>query len=144
MADFRIIADWTIIIYLMIPVAVVFLAIYRSWWLETPDWAVEIPLVVYFLPGYLLSWQGNCRFFTEEADMVFLIKRKSLFQKMKLWGFFYSLLAQAVFLILFIILLLPFLRGHFQLSGSSIAGFFLLLLALKYVLKLYQVSSAQD
>ncbi len=131
---FRIIADWTIIIYLMIPAAVVFLAIYRSWWLETPDWAVEIPLVVYFLPGYLLSWQGNCRFFTEEADLVFLIKRKSLFQKMKLWGFFYSLLAQAVFLILFIILLLPFLRGHFQLSGSSIAGFFLLLLALKYVL----------
>lgn len=127
-----VVTDWTIVVYLLIPLAVIGLFIYRSWWIETPEWAVPLPLFLFFLLGYLFSWQGNYRIFAEEADKVFLIKKRELFLNFKKWGFVYSLLYHVLLTALFLILVLPFFVSLFQLNAPSIIGFFLFLLAMKY------------
>lgn len=131
---FGLVADWSIVVYLLIPLALIGLFIYRSWWLETPDWAVSIPLFLFFLLGYLFSWQGNYRIFSEEADKVFLIKKHDLFFNFKKWSFAYSLLYQAFITVVVLFLLLPFFVSHFNLSAAHITSFFLFLLAMKYLL----------
>lgn len=131
---FKMIADWTVMIYILIPATVIFFVIYRSWWLEAPEWVTSVPLSLFFVLGYIWSWQGNVRFFSEDADRVFLIRKKQLLYSLNRWGFFYSVIFHACFAGLFIILLLPFLLLHFQLNWPAVAGFFLFLLAMKYLL----------
>ena len=37
------IIDWTIMLYLVVPTAVIGGAVYRSWWFDTPQWIEEMP-----------------------------------------------------------------------------------------------------
>lgn len=126
------VADWTVVVYILIPLAVISFFIYRSWWMETPEWALSLPLILFFWLGYIFSWQGNYRIFAEEADQVFLTKKQELFLKLKKWGFAYSLLYQVLLTGLFLILLLPFFVSHFKLNTASISGYFFFLLAMNY------------
>ncbi len=131
---FRMIADWTVMIYIIIPAAVIFFVIYRSWWLEAPEWADALPLSLFFILGYIWSWMGNVRFFSEDGDRLFLIRKKQLMHSVYRWGFVYSAMFHACLAGLFLLLLLPFLLVHFQLSGQASAGIFLFWLAMKYLL----------
>lgn len=130
---FRSIADWTIWLYLIIPANVISFFIYRSWWLdEVPNWVEWMPLSLFFLLGYLFSWNGSYRTFTEEADKVFLVKKEKLFFGLKHWGFLYSLAIQAIWTLLVVVVLLPFLLRHYQLTIAHALVYFLFLLTIKY------------
>ncbi|WP_449621379.1 ABC transporter permease [Robertmurraya sp. Marseille-Q9965] len=131
---FRSIADWTIWLYMIIPTIVISIFIYRSWWIDgAPSWMAWMPVSIFFLLGYLFSWTGAYRFYTDEADMVFLIKKDSLFYGLRKWGFFYSLLFQAMNTLLVVVALLPFLIQHFHLTWEHAFCYFLFLLAMKYL-----------
>jgi ABC-2 type transport system permease protein len=119
------IADWTIILYLVIPGAVISFFIYRSWWIDMPDWILSVPAALLFLPGYIASWGGNYRTFIQEADKVFLIKNRQLYFALKKGAFFYSLAAGACQAAFIAILLLPFLMGHYGFTVSHAASYFL-------------------
>lgn len=130
---FRSIADWTIWLYMIIPTIVVSIFIYRSWWIDgAPTWIEWMPASIFFLLGYFFSWTGAYRFYTDEADMVFLIKKDSLFIGLRKWGFFFSLIFQAVNTLVVVIALLPFLIQHFQLTWKHAIYYFVFLLAMKY------------
>ncbi|WP_066292124.1 ABC transporter permease [Bacillus sp. FJAT-29937] len=116
----RSIADWTIILYFILPAAAIFFMMYLSWWLETPSWIENIPLFFLFFLLYLFSWNGNIRTFVQEADKVFLIKNQPIFLGMKKWGYLYSLLFHLLQIAMTIFIFLPFLRNHYLLEWQQI------------------------
>ncbi|MEM5599461.1 ABC transporter permease [Niallia circulans] len=52
----RSIADWTVIVYILVPLGVFCGVIYRSWWLEIPVWIHKIPFIVPF--SAFTFWHG--------------------------------------------------------------------------------------
>ncbi|WNS74653.1 ABC transporter permease [Bacillus sp. DTU_2020_1000418_1_SI_GHA_SEK_038] len=126
----RSIADWTIILYLIIPANAIFFIMYRTWWLETPDWIENIPLFLLFFVLYLFSWSGNIRTFVQEADKVFLIKFQPIFLGMKKWGYAYSIITGIMQIAISIFVFLPFLRKHYLLDWQHIITLFIFLVAL--------------
>ncbi|OMF54244.1 hypothetical protein BK139_18915 [Paenibacillus sp. FSL R5-0490] len=129
---FRSIADWTIMVYLIVPGTVILGMIYRSWWLETPEWIAGLPLFLLFFLFYIFSWVGNFRPFVLEADKVFLVKNKTLFMGMRKWGFVYSLFFQAMGTAAMIAVFLPFLKNRYLLEWNQIAVFLLFFISLKW------------
>lgn len=132
---FRSIADWTIWLYIIIPGMAIFFFMYRSWWIEaTPNWLEWVPLNLFFLIGSLFVWDGSFRSFIDEADKVFLVKKRNLFLQLKKWGFMYSVLYQGILTGIAIVVLLPFMIQHYQLSWLHALSFFFYVLGLKYFL----------
>lgn len=132
----RSIADWTIIIYLVIPAIIFIIFQYRSWWVELPGWIESIPFILIFMLIFLLSWNGSIRTYVEEADKVFLTKKRSVFWGMKKWGYTYSLFSQSLGIAVIFLLLLPFLRNHFILSWQEISTLLFYFIALKALIML--------
>lgn len=128
------IADWTILLYIILPTIAISVGIYRSWWIEIPNWVEPIPVELLLLIGYIFTWFGNVRTFVEEADKVFLIKRKELFLSMKKWSFFYSTFLQTFSLVLCLCILLPFFVVHFNLKAETIIVFYIYLVNVKLLL----------
>lgn len=117
---FHTIADWTVMLYIIIPSVAIFLFIYRSWWLEIPSWAENLPFFLLFFLFYLLSWSGNIRTFLEEGDKVFLIKNFPIFWGVKRWGYFYSIFIGTLLTILLFIVILPFLLNHYMFQWNQL------------------------
>ncbi|WP_462409892.1 ABC transporter permease [Neobacillus sp. Marseille-QA0830] len=136
------VADWTVMLYILIPAAAFFAIIYRSWWSELPTWFHDIPLILIFSIFYLISWAGTIRTYVEEADKVFLIKKNNLIWKLKKYGYYYSIIFQSLTVVIAIFILLPFLLHHYHMRWPEIAawaGFFILLktcfMFIKYFLR---------
>ncbi|EFV77118.1 hypothetical protein HMPREF1013_02646 [Bacillus sp. 2_A_57_CT2] len=121
-------------VYLIVPGAIIFGMIYRSWWLETPEWIANLPMFLLFFLLYIYSWMGNFRPFIQEADKVFLVKNKSLYLGMRKWGVGYSLFFQAVSTGAIIALLLPFLKNSYFLQWSQIIALLTFFITLKWTL----------
>lgn len=126
----RSIADWTIMLYIIIPAIVISFMIYRSWWTETPAWIENMPFFLLFFVIYLFSWNGNIRTYVMEADKVFLIKKPKIFLGMKKWGYAYSLLFQAISMGVSVLILLPFVRNHYHLPWQQIIALLFYFIAL--------------
>lgn len=130
----RSIADWTIMLYLVIPFTIISVLIYRSWWLETPVWLEHIPLIILYLVIYAFSWSGNIHTLVEEADKVFLIRDRNLYYGMKKWGYAFSLIVQMFASAMLIGLALPFLRNLYHLDWQEISVWLWYFIALKPVI----------
>lgn len=133
--NYRTVADWTIIVYLIIPAIVIGIFIYRSWWLNgVPPWAMMLPAQIYFLLGYLLSWSGNFRTFIEDGDRIFLVKHDNIFCRLKKWGFSYTLFLQMVKTVILIVFLLPFFYHQQLLEKTIIISFFMFIVGMNFFL----------
>lgn len=126
----RSIADWTIILYLIIPANIIFIFIYRSWWIETPSWIEFIPLLFMFFLIYLLSWSGVIRTFVQEADKIYLVKNARIFLGMRKYGYVYSLFMQFLHTGFTFLILLPFLRNQYLLNWPHITSILFYFIAL--------------
>jgi ABC-2 type transport system permease protein len=132
----KLVADWTVLLYLIIPSVVIFIFVYRSWWSEVPSWIEGFPMFLLFILLYLLSWSGNIRTYIEEADKVFLIKKFDYIWNLKKWGYSYSIFYQSMVIVGAIVLLLPFLLNHYQLDWQSIIALLIYFSSLKACLML--------
>src|SRR5699024_1944930 len=72
-------------------------------------WSIKIPINVVLLTALLFLLRGNFRTFAMEADLLFITRRKRLFQSLKQWALFYSLGQVIIGIGLLIGLLLPIL-----------------------------------
>jgi len=129
---FRSILDWTVIVYILLPWLVVFGFIYRSWWVEQPEWIEQIPFVLFIVLGYLVAWTGNYRIFIQEADKVFLVKHPVLLVALKRISYGYSLLFHALGIGCVTLLFLPFFIHTYQYTFTQVLLFFVLLTTLKW------------
>src|SRR5690625_1105819 len=80
---FRTILDWTVIVYIVLPIVVIFSFIYCSWWIEIPDWSILLPNGIFFFIFYLFSLTGQVRTYVQDADQLFLLKHNNIFLILK-------------------------------------------------------------
>lgn len=128
---FHTIADWTVMLYIIIPTTVILAMIYRSWWIEIPTWISFVPFILIFFILYILSWNGNIRTYVEEADKVFLVKKMGVYRGMKKQGYIYSVFFQFLSICFAFLVLLPFLVHQYEFNWQQIGALFLYFLSLK-------------
>ncbi|MGD6943099.1 ABC transporter permease [Cytobacillus gottheilii] len=116
----RTVADWTVVVYIIIPAILIGIFRFISWWQETPSWAEPLPLSIFFFGLFLLSWYGNIQTYVEEADKLFLVKKRKLFLGVKVFGYGYSLAAEALSTIAILIILSPILILKFNIGSGLI------------------------
>ncbi|MBY0147393.1 ABC transporter permease [Neobacillus niacini] len=125
------IADWTVMLYIIIPAITIFSFVYHSWWSEIPKWMENVPFFLLFLLLYLLTWNGHIRTYTEAADRVFLMKKYTLFWGLKKWGYGYSLMYQTVLTLASFAILLPFLLNLYHFDWKQIGTLLFYFISLK-------------
>lgn len=128
---FRSIADWTVIIYILVPAVIFCGIIYRSWWIELPVWIHNIPFIIPFFFLSFLAWIGHIRTYLVEADKVFLVKQLNLVWRLKILSYCNSLLWQILVMGTGFLCLLPFLLHYYLLSWQEILVLFVYFNALQ-------------
>ncbi|WP_461178355.1 ABC transporter permease [Virgibacillus ainsalahensis] len=131
----RSVLDLTNMMYTIVPALIIGFLIYVQLWQDIHSyWHKEIPFFVLIGIILLLLLWGNFRTFLREADILFLIQRTSLFNKLKLWSFHYSLLQLILGTAFLIILILPILSLAYGLSRMEIVVLFTILLAYRLLM----------
>jgi ABC-2 type transport system permease protein len=108
--------DWTVAVYIILPIIIFGGLYYKSWWEEFPEWIHSFPSFVLFFFLYVFVTKGEVRSFLEEGDQLFLIQysvhMKQLMKRGIVYTFFRILLAN----LLIVVVLLPFLFNWLQLD----------------------------
>ncbi|MFD2445421.1 ABC transporter permease [Bacillus sp. CGMCC 1.16607] len=130
----KIVLDWTIMLYLVVPSSIIAIFIYRSWWLELPTWSEYLSIYILISIAFLVSWAGSFRTFVKEADGIYFLKHIKKFLNMKKWAFAFSLGKAAFQIILFVIVALPFLFHRFSYDTLEIVGFSLFYIGLTFLI----------
>ena len=111
--------DWTIILYILVPVVFFSGLIYRSWWLETPQWAQGLPVSFLFVLLFLLLWNGHFRTYIKDADRVYLIKKEALFIALKRHGIRFHYVLEFFIAVLLLVIIAPlWMKGCSMSLGS--------------------------
>jgi|SRR5690625_2166142 len=125
--------DWVIMIYIALPALIILPFFYVDMWRNIDlYWSVEIPFNVILLLVLLFLLRGNFRTFVIEADILFVTRRKRLFQSLKRWALFYSIGQVIIVIGLLVVLLLPILVGIYGFMWTDII--FLIFLLIGYQL----------
>lgn len=130
------VVDWTILLYILIPLAVVGIRQYLLLWHVTPGWLDKLPFELFVSIAFLFAWKGTARFFIEEADQLFLKQKARWYGsiiKMSIMYFFWKSLFVSAFLFL---ILAPVLLREYAVTWYEIALFFALTLFTKFGLGL--------
>ncbi|WP_019850372.1 ABC transporter permease [Desulfitobacterium sp. PCE1] len=106
----KLVVDWIVALYIVIPGLALFLDTYVGWWQEPPSLFFVLPLTLLLPVAVIFSWSGTLRIFVEEADQLFLFQHQSWLKGIAA----YSILLQICFS-LFATALLAFLAAPFLL-----------------------------
>ncbi|WP_018131994.1 ABC transporter permease [Effusibacillus pohliae] len=108
--------DWTVALYVLLPLAAFCVYQYATWWESLPRWTERVPVQAVAGLLFLFAWSGTIRLFLEEADQLFLLQRTAWVSTLVRRGIAYSLLVQ-LFGTLFVFTgLAPFLLFRYKLS----------------------------
>jgi ABC-2 type transport system permease protein len=121
------VADWTVMLYLIIPAVVIGTMVYRSWWMETPEWIMQVPFEIFILIPFLYILPGYFRTYIMDADQVFLIKHYRIFLGLKLWGVLSTYCMTLILTAGIGVFIAPFWFQHFE-AGMFVFFIYLLFL----------------
>jgi ABC-2 type transport system permease protein len=124
---FRLVVDWIIALYFIVPALIIAGFQYHSWWSAAPVWIERVPYFIVVLVLYRVSTIGTVRLFVEEADQLFLLQHPKWIPRLKQWGMTYSFLFHLTFSAAIIALLAPLLLVHYQLTLGQLIMLFLYL-----------------
>lgn len=128
---FRSVVDWTIFLYLFIPVIAIGGYHYYSWWSDIPSWMNGFPLSFMVSLLYFICWQGRIRTFLEESDQLFLLQKRSLVVALKKWTRNLYVSGYSIGILFFIGICAPFLLNHYTLSLAEVLGLAVYFISLK-------------
>lgn len=129
---FKTIADWIIMLYILVPSIIAVLVIYRSWWIELPSWLELMPFPLIFILLFFLIWGGHFRTYTRDADRIFLMKNRPLYISLKQKGILYSFATPIFRTIAISLLIAPFWLKLYQLEFNQLILFACLFLSSKW------------
>lgn len=145
---FKSIADWTVLLYLLIPVSLFVYYLYRETVLKGEFGVFEvIPLSICIFILLLITSGGYIRTFVEPADRLFFIQHKGTFSELKAYSFIYSIVKQIVMVGVILLLFSVVYIQHYEQTLIGLIDLGLLLLIanvvntfihLKYSLKIIQ------
>ncbi|UII55250.1 ABC transporter permease [Cytobacillus spongiae] len=111
---FRSISDWTIVVYILIPIMVFVTIQYDSWWNEAPSWIEGVPLLTVLCAVYILMWNGMLRSYLQEADQIFLVKNQGLYLRMKRLAYLLAICKQTIFVVILYGIISPILLNYYR------------------------------
>ncbi|WP_162463411.1 ABC transporter permease [Paenibacillus psychroresistens] len=121
----RLVVDWIIALYFIVPAFVILGFQYHSWWDHAPVWIEKIPYYIIVIILYRIATMGTVRLFVEEADQLFLLQHSKWIPRLKRLGMAYSFIFHLVFSAAIVALLAPLLVVHYLLTpGQLIMLFF--------------------
>jgi ABC-2 type transport system permease protein len=129
----RSVIDWTIALYLVVPLAVMAPFFYRDWWTETESyWASGIPVWILLSILGFMTLGGNIRTYVLKPDLLFLIEKKEQVIALKRLGLMVTVGQILMSLILPVALSLPIFVNIYDERPLTIAVIFILFVLLKW------------
>lgn len=130
-------ADWTVLLYLIIPGFLLGGRFYYDFWVEPlPAWSTVLPyLVVPSLLAMLIS-RGGLLLFLQEGDLLFLHQRQRWVKAIMLRGLVYSLGVTTLKIIAVFVVLLPFIVRSYNVPMSAAIALLILTIAAGWCVKL--------
>ncbi|HOB86305.1 MAG TPA: ABC transporter permease [Bacillota bacterium] len=132
----RLMVDWTVAVYIIVPFAYLGISQYLAWWAAPPAWLSLVPLDLFAVLCGLFAWTGTIRVFIARADQLFLWSRKNWIKATRIRGLAYSFLKNLAHTLLFFLLLAPFLMGCYRLLPGELAALFLTTLLARMIMGL--------
>ncbi|WP_270181011.1 ABC transporter permease [Alkalihalobacillus sp. CinArs1] len=120
--DLRTAIDWTVLLYILIPATVIFIAMYRSWWIEAPEWTASVPEEVALIGLFFFATTLSFRTYVEEADQVFIMGNTELMVTYQKWYTLFSVVRTVGWGIIGLGVLLPLLIVGWGWSVSEVAS----------------------
>jgi ABC-2 type transport system permease protein len=127
----RLVVDWIIALYFIVPALIILGFNYHSWWSHAPVWIEKIPYYFIVIILYRLATMGAVRLFVEEADQLFLLQHLKWIPRLKQLGMAYSLIFHLVFSAAIVALLAPLLVVHYLLTPGQLIMLFLYMTVLR-------------
>ncbi|WP_010631447.1 ABC transporter permease [Sporolactobacillus vineae] len=138
------IVDWSIMLYLAIPSAVIIPFIYADVWRNIHIyWNARIPVSIVLLLLLILSGNGTLRTGLLDADLLFLIQRRKAIRQLKRDSFIYSMFVLFLVECLLLAVALPVLIGIDQYTVQQILSLMLLASAFKLTVMMIKKSIDQ-
>lgn len=129
----QLIVDWTIALYIVVPILGVFIYNYVALWTNASPWVEFIPLLAINIAYFLNACRGDLHYFMEEGDQLFLLQQTKWITGLRRRGVVYSVLSAALATDILTLLLLPIMLHQF--GWSLIQVFFCALFS--FLCKLY-------
>lgn len=110
----RIALDWTVWLYIVVPVLLLGMKFYWGWWVDPLDAAwLKLSIVVWLLPLVMPILSGTLRTWVEGGDILFLRQRPHWWKPLVRFGLRQYLLRSAIMTAAILLLLAPWLiRGY--------------------------------
>ncbi|MGO4734565.1 ABC transporter permease [Paenibacillus sp. 2KB_22] len=122
MKNLRLVVDWTVWVYLLVPGLLYLIGWYTSLWTKTlPAWATGLPLPVLTGLIYVVMLTGGVLIFVEEADVLFLKSRPLWMRTLMRQGLYRSCLQHLGKMILVTALTAPLWSRVYEMSNLQIA-----------------------
>ncbi len=126
--------DWTVLVYLVIPAAIITIMVYKSWWTEPPEWMESVPFPLLFAVFFFLLWGGHFKTYVREADIIFLRKNEKLMLGMKQGGIIVSYLSEALSAVVLGLFISPIWMNHYGLNFKQLMLFFGIWVSLRWII----------
>ncbi|WP_145415374.1 ABC transporter permease [Paenibacillus xylanexedens] len=115
--NFKLVVDWTVWLYLLIPGLLYFIGWYTSLWTKAlPAWATSVPLPLLTGIIELIILTGGVLLFIEEADVLFLKSRRVWIRTLMMRGLVQVTVLQLGKMILITALVAPLLAHVYEMS----------------------------
>ncbi|MCL6603265.1 MAG: ABC transporter permease [Paenibacillus sp.] len=136
-AIIRTAADWTVLLYIIIPGGLLGGRLYYGFWNDVlPAWSKVLPFMT--VPGLLviLLGSGGMVLLLQEGDLLFLRQRQDWISTIIRRGITYSLAVTTLKIAAAFAVMLPFIIRGYGLSWAAAASLFILTLACSWCVKL--------
>ncbi|MDF9856627.1 ABC-2 type transport system permease protein [Paenibacillus sp. PastF-1] len=136
-AIIRTAADWTVLLYIVIPGGLLGGRFYYGFWSgEVPAWTTALPFVTLLLLLAVLLLTGGMVLLLQEGDLLFLRQRQNWIRSILLRGIFYSLTMTTLKIAAAYAILLPFIIRGYGLSPAAAGALLLLTVTAGWSIKL--------
>ncbi|XXM72792.1 ABC transporter permease [Lysinibacillus sphaericus] len=126
--------DWTIVVYLVIPVMIAVPFLYADMWEHSGlYWSGRLPFTVLFVLILLVTAGGNFRIYLMEADLLYLLQKKELLHPFKRLGFLYSAAGAVIGTAAAGVTALPLFAGVYGMKALEVLPLVAAALAVKLV-----------
>ncbi|MDC6155588.1 ABC transporter permease [Bacillus albus] len=132
----RSITDWTVALYIIIPVFIFMGIYYRSLWTEELSMGETIYFGLGLLAFYVITYGRGVRSFFEQADSLFLISYPAHMQKLIQYGMTYTFIRIAITNVLVVVAMLPVLMKSIGVTKIQVVLFWLFFTVFRFLLSL--------
>lgn len=117
--------DWTVFVYIVIPILAIALYHYFELVQGKSEWVALIPIELTWLALLLVSWTGMIRVFLERGDMLFIRQHLIWYKGLLKHGIWYSVKGNTLFILFIFAILAPLWFLYYSVSLDQIIVSFL-------------------